>query len=100
VIYVVGSEGKAASRTKLTGYCKHNLNVVAIGNGTACRQIEQLVAEIIAADFMTRTFAMSSTRRGRVFIPRARSAEKNFQSATPSGCISIGRRLQDPLSGW
>ena len=26
---------------------KHNLNVVAIGNGTACRETEELTAELI-----------------------------------------------------
>ena len=49
VIYVVGSdEQKAAARAKLIELIrKHNSSVMAIGNGTACRQTEQLVAEII-----------------------------------------------------
>src|SRR3954467_2460360 len=53
VIYVVGSdEQKAAGRTKLVELIKqHNLSVIAIGNGTACRQIEQLVAEILSSEF-------------------------------------------------
>ena len=52
VIYVVGSdEQKAAGRAKLAELIReHNLNVVAIGNGTACRQTEQLVAEILGSE--------------------------------------------------
>ena len=50
LVYVVGSDGqKAEARAKLVSLVQeHGLNVIAIGNGTACRQTEQLVAEILA----------------------------------------------------
>lgn len=40
---------KAESRGKLEELVRsHNVNVIAIGNGTACRQTEELVADLIA----------------------------------------------------
>jgi uncharacterized protein len=46
LIHIVGSEEqKAAARAKLIELIKkHNLSVIAIGNVTACRQTEQLLA--------------------------------------------------------
>ena len=103
VIYVVGSdEQKAAGRAKLAELIReHNLNVVAIGNGTACRQIEQLVAEIIAAEFSDKDVhyvvvneagasVYSTSEIGREEFPECDAIQRS--------AISIGRRLQDPLS--
>ena len=103
VIYVVGSdEQKAAGRLKLAELIReHNLNVVAIGNGTACRQIEQLVAEIIAAEFSDKDVhyvvvneagasVYSTSEIGREEFPECDAIQRS--------AISIGRRLQDPLS--
>jgi uncharacterized protein len=52
LIHIVGSdEQKAAARTKLVELIrKHQLNVVAIGNGSACRQTEQLLAEVLGSE--------------------------------------------------
>src|SRR4051812_6040106 len=103
VIYVVGSdEQKAAGRAKVAEMIReHNLNVVAIGNGTACRQIEQLVAEIIAAEFSDKDVhyvvvneagasVYSTSEVGREEFPECDAIQRS--------AISIGRRLQDPLS--
>src|SRR3954468_6388894 len=103
VIFVVGSdEQKAAGRLKLAEMIReHNLNVIAIGNGTACRQIEQLVAEIIAAEFSDKDVhyvvvneagasVYSTSEIGREEFPECDAIQRS--------AISIGRRLQDPLS--
>jgi len=103
VIFVVGSdEQKAAGRAKLAEMIReHNLNVIAIGNGTACRQIEQLVAEIIAAEFSDKDVhyvvvneagasVYSTSEIGREEFPECDAIQRS--------AISIGRRLQDPLS--
>src|SRR3954452_2489979 len=103
VIYVIGSdEQKAASRAKLVELInQHNLSVIAIGNGTACRQIEQLVAEIIAAEFSDKDVhyvvvneagasVYSTSEIGREEFPECDAIQRS--------AISIGRRLQDPLS--
>src|SRR5262245_52107002 len=103
LIYVVGSdEQKAAGRAKRAELIlERNLNVVAIGNGNACRQIEQLVAEIIAAEFSDKDVhyvvvneagasVYSTSEIGREEFPECDAIQRS--------AISIGRRLQDPLS--
>jgi protein Tex len=103
VIYVVGSdEQKAAGRAKLAELMReHNLNVVAIGNGTACRQIEQLVAEIIAAEFSDKDvhYAVVNEAGASVYSTSEIGREEFPEcDAIQRSAISIGRRLQDPLS--
>ncbi len=103
VIYVVGSdEQKAQARTKLVElFRQHNTNVVAIGNGTACRQTEQLVAEIIGSELADQDLhyvivneagasVYSTSEIGREEFPECDAIQRS--------AISIGRRLQDPLS--
>src|SRR5215211_1844332 len=99
VIYVVGSdEQKSAGRAKLAELIReHNLNVVAIGNGTACRQIEQLVAgEFSDKDVHyvvvneAGASVYSTSEIGREEFPECDAIQRS--------AISIGRRLQDPLS--
>jgi uncharacterized protein len=103
LIFVVGSdEQKAASRAKLVELIQqHNLNVVAIGNGTACRQIEQLIAEILANELNGQDVhyvvvneagasVYSTSEIGREEFPECDAIQRS--------AISIGRRLQDPLS--
>ena len=103
VIYVVGSdEQKAAARAKLVELIKkHNLNVIAIGNGTACRQTEQLIAEILGSELADEDVhyvvvneagasVYSTSEIGREEFPECDAIQRS--------AISIGRRLQDPLS--
>src|SRR3954462_12251150 len=103
VIFVVGSdEQKAAGRLKLAEMIReHNLNVIAIGNGTACRQIEQLVAEIIAAEFSDKDvhYAVVNEAGASVYSTSEIGREEFPEcDAIQRSAISIGRRLQDPLS--
>jgi protein Tex len=103
VIYVVGSdEQKAAARAKLVELInQHQLTVAAIGNGTACRQTEQLVAEILANELKEQDVhyvvvneagasVYSTSEIGREEFPQCDAIQRS--------AISIGRRLQDPLS--
>jgi uncharacterized protein len=75
--------------------------VVAIGNGTACRQTEQLVAEIIGNELASQDVhyvvvneagasVYSTSEIGREEFPQCDAIQRS--------AISIGRRLQDPLS--
>jgi protein Tex len=103
VIYVIGNdEQKAAARAKLVELIRqHNANVIAIGNGTACRQTEQLVAEVIGAELQEQDVhyvvvneagasVYSTSEIGREEFPECEAIQRS--------AISIGRRLQDPLS--
>ncbi|HLJ97357.1 MAG TPA: Tex-like N-terminal domain-containing protein [Gemmataceae bacterium] len=79
--------------------CKHQLNVIAIGNGTACRETEELVSELIAEKFPELAYVIVNEAGASVYSASAIGREE-FPSydATLRGTISIGRRLQDPLS--
>ena len=52
VIHLVGKEDRrAAARTKVAELVKqHQISVIAIGNGTGCRETEQFVADLIAGE--------------------------------------------------
>lgn len=101
VIYLVGSQQKkSAAKGTLSGLLdKHGCTLVAIGNGTACRETEELVAEIIAeAHAETRYVIVNEA--GASIYSASDVAREEFpeHDATTRGTISIGRRLQDPLS--
>jgi len=101
VIFVTGpAEKRAANRLKLAGMLQqHDCNLVAIGNGTACRESEELVAEMIAADRPDARYVIVN-EAGASIYSASEVAGEEFPNldATVRGTISIGRRLQDPLS--
>jgi protein Tex len=103
LIYVVGSdEQKAAARSKLAELIReHNITVVAIGNGTACRQTEQLIAEIIGSDLSEQdVHYVVVNEAGASVYSTSEIGREEFPAcdAIQRSAISIGRRLQDPLS--
>ena len=75
-----------------------NVNVIAVGNGTASRETEQLVAELIA-EHPGVQYAMVSEAGASVY-----SASKLAREELPGmdvsmrGAVSIARRLQDPMA--
>lgn len=103
LIHIVGSdEQKAASRAKLVELIKkHSLNVIAVGNGTACRQTEQLIAEILSNELASDDvhYAVVNEAGASVYSTSEIGREEFPQcDALERSAISIGRRLQDPLS--
>lgn len=81
---------------------QHGVGLVAIGNGTASRETEQLVAELIkrlAADGVTLRYLMVNEAGASVYSasPLAR-AELPELDVSLRGAVSIGRRVQDPLA--
>ena len=76
----------------------HKICHIAIGNGTASRESEKLVAELIR-DFPGVTYAMVNEAGASVYSASKLAAEEfpeydvNLRSA-----VSIARRLQDPLA--
>jgi uncharacterized protein len=103
LVFVVGSdEQKAAGRTKLIELIQqHNLNVVAIGNGTACRQFEQMVGEILANELKEQdVHYVVVNEAGASVYSTSEIGREEFPDfdAIQRSAISIGRRLQDPLS--
>lgn len=103
VIFLVGKEErKAEAPGKLVAIIeKHNLNLIAIGNGTACRETEELVAEAIAGPLAGRELAyVVVNEAGASVYSTSNLGREEFPDldATTRGTMSIGRRLLDPLS--
>jgi protein Tex len=78
---------------------RHHLNVIAIGNGTACRETEEFISEIIQKDLPDLAYVIVNEAGASVYSASAIGREEfPDHDATVRGTISIGRRLQDPLS--
>ncbi len=84
---------------------RHNISVIAIGNGTASRETEQLAAEIIRElEAMGRPAGslgyVMVNEAGASVYSASEVARQEFPDldATQRGTISIARRLQDPLA--
>jgi uncharacterized protein len=74
------------------------LQVVAIGNGTASRETESLVAEVIAAGAPV-SYVMVSEAGASVYSASRLAAQELPQlDVSLRGAVSIARRLQDPLA--
>ncbi len=101
VIYVTGSaQKKEASVKKLANLLRqHGCKLVAIGNGTACRETEELISETII-QLAPDVRYLIVNEAGASIYSTSNVAREEFPEydATIRGTISIGRRLQDPLS--
>lgn len=78
---------------------ENNIELIAIGNGTASRETEQFVADVIKKYNLDIKFIIVNEAGASVYSASeiARSEFPNFQVEERSA-VSIGRRVQDPLS--
>lgn len=88
-----------ASKKILSLVRKHGVNVIAIGNGTASRETEFLVAEIIKTNNLKCHYIIVSEAGASVYSasPLAKQEFPDLE-ASQRGNISIARRLLDPLA--
>ncbi len=86
-------------RLILEGIKAWNVQLVAIGNGTGSRDVQELVAAIIADNKLDILYTVVDEDGASVYsasdIAREEFPELDL---TIRGAISIGRRLQDPLA--
>ena len=92
---------------------KHNVNLIAIGNGTASRETDQLAGELM--ELLSKDAAVSKANSGELNPPLQKvvvseagasvySASEYASKEMPDvdvslrGAASIARRLQDPLA--
>lgn len=101
VIYVTGSaDKKSGTMQRLAALLKeHSIGLIAIGNGTACRETEELVSDVIS-ELCPECRYLIVNEAGASIYSASNVAREEFPEldATARGTISIGRRLQDPLS--
>ena len=103
VVYIVGNDQrKAEGRAKIVELITtHDLSVIAVGNGTACRETEELAAALIAEELADRdvSYVVVNEAGASVYSTSALGREElPDHDAMQRSAISIGRRLQDPLS--
>ena len=101
VVYPTFSEGrkKEAIRTLSALIRKHGVQHIAIGNGTASRETEQMTVEMLKELGGGQSYAIVNEAGASVYSASKLAAEEfpeydvNLRSA-----VSIARRLQDPLA--
>ena len=90
---------KVGARKKLLELIsKYKLNLIAIGNGTASRESEELVASICKE--LTGVYYTIVSEAGASVYSASKLAQKEFPDfeVQERSAVSIGRRVQDPLS--
>ena len=79
---------------------KHAVELVAIGNGTASRETDQLAEELIRRHPEVRLTKVVVSEAGASVYSASELAAREFPALDVSlrGAVSIARRLQDPLA--
>jgi protein Tex len=79
---------------------KFNVELISIGNGTASRETEKLVAEVIKQYKSLNLTKIVVSEAGASVYSASALASKEFPDldVTYRGAVSIARRLQDPLA--
>ena len=103
VIYLIGKpERRQEAQSKVLDLVRRfQLSVVAIGNGTACRESEDFFAALVGGELKEQGVAFVIVNEaGASVYSTSQLGREEFPAydATLRGAISIGRRLQDPLS--
>ncbi|MGF0537065.1 Tex family protein [Agrobacterium sp. ES01] len=94
---VRGTQSELASLIR-----KHNIELIAIGNGTGSRETEKLVADMLAQMPATgpKPTKVIVSEAGASVYSASELAAREFPGLDVSlrGAVSIARRLQDPLA--
>jgi len=78
---------------------KYEIDIVSIGNGTASRETETFVANIIKENKLNLKYLIVNEAGASVYSASKIAAEEFPDlDVTVRGAISIGRRIQDPLA--
>lgn len=78
---------------------KYNIDIIPIGNGTASRETEFLVADLLK-EITRKVYYTIVSEAGASVYSASKLATEEYPNINVSirGAISIGRRLQDPLA--
>ena len=88
-----------AKRLILEGIRRYDVQLIAVGNGTGSREVQEIITSLIADNGLEALFTVVDEDGASVYsasdIAREEFPELDL---TIRGGISIGRRLQDPLA--
>ena len=93
----------AAGKKVMAAIQKYNIDVIAIGNGTASRETEQFIINVIKAvqkSMDKELYYIIVNEAGASVYSASELARKEFPdlAVEERSAVSIARRLQDPLS--
>jgi len=94
-------EDKAGSIAELARLCREfHVELIAIGNGTASRETEAVVAEMMAENTDLKLTRITVSEAGASVYSASELASQELPELDVSirGAVSIARRLQDPLA--
>ncbi len=90
----------ATAKKKILDYiAKYDVDIIAIGNGTASRETEAFVADVIK-DSKKKVSYLIANEAGASIYSASKIAIEEFPDldVTARGAISIARRIQDPMA--
>ncbi|MGX4598207.1 Tex family protein [Faecalimicrobium sp. JNUCC 81] len=90
---------EGAKKTLKELISKYNIDIIAIGNGTASRESEKFVSDMIKEIEREVQYVIVSEAGASVYSASELASEEHPDiNVSLRGAISIGRRLQDPLA--
>ncbi|ABL72522.1 Tex family protein [Paracoccus denitrificans] len=96
------SDLRGAEAALAAAIVKHGIELIAIGNGTASRETERFVAEVLKRlpEGVKQPVKVIVSEAGASVYSASELAAKEFPGLDVSlrGAVSIARRLQDPLA--
>ncbi len=97
--YQAAEQRLSAARTIKHLIEKHNIELIAIGNGTASRETDDFISDILQT-IERKPVKVMVNESGASIYSASEVARQEFPDldVTVKGAISIGRRLQDPLA--
>jgi uncharacterized protein len=104
-VFPHNSKGEREKAAKLLQdmISRHKIELIAIGNGTASRETDEFVSEVLRdfeQNFQRKPVKVTVNESGASVYSASEVAIAEFPAldVTVRGAISIGRRLQDPLA--
>jgi len=98
-LVIYNHKADEAKKLLLKGVQHYNIQLIAVGNGTGTREVQEIITSLIADNSLEVLYTVVDEDGASVYsasdIAREEFPELDL---TIRGAISIGRRLQDPLS--
>lgn len=90
----------ASTKTLQQLIAQHQIEAIAIGNGTASRETEQMVKVALGSSAGSGVQVFVVSESGASVYSASKLAREEFpdEDVTVRGAVSIGRRLMDPLA--
>ncbi|MDR2575899.1 MAG: RNA-binding transcriptional accessory protein [Treponema sp.] len=98
-IVIYNHKAEEAKKALLEGIRLYDIQLIAVGNGTGSREVQEIVTSLIADNNLEVLYTIVDEDGASVYSA-SDIAREEFPDLdlTIRGAISIGRRLQDPLA--